>query len=399
MIPHLKYALELYLQGNTCKIDIARIVKNKFNLKQTEEQTRKNISGFILRQEHKGLNSECEEVGIPIEATRLYWTKTKTHSILTKVSDEEYNKVILDSVADIVSNYNPQKKISIERQKIDIPKAIKATVSDMHVGLDPNPNGTSLFQFEYNEEIFKANLDKVFQSLCKEFDAYGTFDLLVIDDLGDGLDGWDGLTTRGGHKLDQNMNNANMFRVFVEGKIELIEKCIKAGIANQVIVRNVSNDNHSGSFASIANMTIKMLLERTYHKSDVEFYILERFMEHFYYGDHAFILTHGKDVKHMFKGLPYMLTDKATNFINDYIEHYGIDSKYIHLEKGDLHQIGYSRTKKFDYRNYMTFAPPSSWAQHNFGSGYSGYSIQVIPKYGGEISHCDYYFDNLKKKH
>jgi hypothetical protein len=120
-------------------------------------------------------------------------------------------------------------------------------------------------------------------------------------------------------------------------------------------------------------------------------------MEHFQYGDHTFILTHGKDAKHMFKGLPYNLNDKATSFINDYIDHYNINTKYIHVEKGDLHRIGYDRTKKFDYRNYMTFAPPSAWVSHNFGDCYSGYSIQTIPKFSGEISHTDYYFD-LKKK-
>jgi hypothetical protein len=120
-------------------------------------------------------------------------------------------------------------------------------------------------------------------------------------------------------------------------------------------------------------------------------------MEHFKYGMHTYILTHGKDSQYMFKGLPFELNDKATSFINDYIDHYEIDTPFIHLEKGDLHRIGYSRTKKFDYRNYMSFAPPSAWVQHNFGDCYSGYSIEVIPKFSGEISHTDYYFDLNKK--
>jgi hypothetical protein len=44
----------------------------------------------------------------------------------------------------------------------------------------------------------------------------------------------------------------------------------------------------------------------------------------------------------------------------------------------------------------MSFAPPSAYSQHNFEDGYSGYSIQVVPKYSNEISHTDYYFE-LKK--
>jgi len=397
MKDYIKYALELYQEGTLSKAQIAREVKVKFNLDSDVETLRKRISRKIIEIEHSGLKDECDTIGAPITGVTRYWVKTKTHSTLVDIPKEEYAKSILDAVSDIVRNYNPEKIRTIQKEKISSPVAIKATVSDMHVGLEPNPGGTSLFAYEYNETIFKQNLDKVFNSLCKEHDNQGRFDILVIDDLGDGLDGWNGHTTRGGHPLDQNMSNEEMFRVFVEGKLALIENCIRAGIANEVIVRNVANDNHSGSFASIANMTIQMLLNRTYSEKDVKFHILNRFMEHFQYGDHTFILTHGKDAKHMFKGLPYNLNDKAVSFINDYIDHYNINTKYIHVEKGDLHRIGYDRTKKFDYRNYMTFAPPSAWVSHNFGDCYSGYSIQTIPKFGGEISHTDYYFD-LKKK-
>jgi hypothetical protein len=98
----------------------------------------------------------------------------------------------------------------------------------------------------------------------------------------------------------------------------------------------------------------------------------------------------------MFKGLPLKLDDRTINYINDYIRFYDIKSKYIHVEKGDLHQIGYNKCNTFDYRNFMSFAPPSSWVQHNFGDCYSGYSIQVIPKFENEISHTDYFLDYKK---
>ena len=397
MTDYIKYALELYQEGTRTKAQLAREVKVKFNLDADLETLRKRISRKIIELEHSGLKDECDNVGAPITGVSHYWVKTKTHSAFVNVSQEEQTQSILNAVSDIVSNYNPDKLRTIQKQKIDSPVAIKATVSDMHVGLEPNPGGTSLFAYEYNETIFKQNLDKVFNSLCKEYDNHGRFDLLVMSDLGDCLDGWDGFTTRGGHKLDQNMTNEQAFRTYVEGKLDLIENCIQAGIANKIVIQNITNDNHSGSFSQIANTTIKMILDRTYHNDDVEFNIITRFMDHFEYGDHTFILTHGKDAKHMFKGLPLQLNDKAINFINNYIDHYGIKSKYIHVEKGDLHQLAYARSQRFDYRNYMSFAPPSAWVQHNFGDTYSGYSIQTIPKHNGEISHSDYFFD-LKKK-
>jgi hypothetical protein len=359
------------------------------------ESIRKSMSRYEKKIDHSALDAESTTMGFPLDNVSSYWLKSKHISVHVK-GDTKTTDYFAE-IEKIVSGYNPDTIREIPKIDTPTPKAIKATLSDMHVGLEPNPNNKSLFSYEYNAEVFKSNLDKVFNSILKEYTANGRFDLLIIDDLGDGLDGWDGLTTRGGHKLEQNMNNQEAFKTFVEGKLMLIENCIQAGIANEVLVRNVANDNHSGSFASIANMAIQMLLSRTYGEDSVKFYILERFMEHFKYGMHTYILTHGKDSHYMFKGLPYELNDKATSFINDYIDHYEIDTPFIHLEKGDLHRIGYSRTKKFDYRNYMSFAPPSAWVQHNFGDCYSGYSIEIIPKFSGEISHTDYYFDLSKK--
>lgn len=391
-------ALAIFNKGGVGKREASRkaVEGTDYNSETIRKGMQKLESKLLRQQENSGLAKHCEERGIDISDVTLYWDKTKEYSVAVKL-DKAESDGYLEEVRQIVESYNPDKLRTIEKVKLDSPKAIKATLSDMHIGLNPNPDNKSIFAYEYNEEIFKSNIDKVFNSILKEYESNGRFDLLVIDDLGDGLDGWNGQTTRGGHKLEQNMTNEEAFRVFVEGKLTLIENCIRAGVANEVTVRNVANDNHSGSFASIANMTIKMILDRTYEQSDVNFYILDKFMEHFQYGDHTFILTHGKDSQYMFKGLPYELNDKAISFINDYIDHYNINTKFIHLEKGDLHRVGYSRTKKFDYRNFMSFAPPSAWVQHNFGDCYSGYSIQTISKFSGEISHADYYFDLTKK--
>lgn len=341
---------------------------------------------------HTGLEQECEAVGIPINSVGHYWYKGKHYSIHAKANELSYLQAIEDIIKDL-----PRRKIkALKRDRKKPCIAIKATLSDMHVGMEPNPDGRALFGYEYNREIFNENLDKVYHAIIKEFTLHGRFDLLLLDDLGDGLDGWNGFTTRGGHTLPQNMDNVEAFKTYVFGKLDLIERLHHAGIANKIYVRNVSNCNHSGDFGYTANIAIQMILERTYAKQAVEFYILEKFMEHFEYGDHTFVLTHGKDKSYMKQGLPYKLDDKAIKFITDYIEHYGIDSKYIHVEKGDLHQIGFAKTKRFDYRNFMSFAPPSAYGQHNYGDGYGGFSIQVVPKFSSEISHTDYFFEFKK---
>jgi hypothetical protein len=355
------------------------------------EIERRNMSN-IRTDTHVGLEEECETVGIPLNSVSNYWYKGKHYSIHAKANELSY----LQAIEDIIKDLPKRKLKAIKQAKKKNLIACKATLSDMHIGLDPNPGGRALFGYEYSAEIFRGNLDKVYSSIIKEYNRYGKFDLLVLDDLGDGLDGWNGMTTRGGHSLPQNMDNVTCFKTYVFGKLDLIERLYEANIANKIYVRNVSNCNHSGDFGYTANVAIQMIIERTYEKEAVEFYILEKFMEHFEYGSHTFILTHGKDREYMKQGLPYKLDNKAIKFISDYIEHYNITSKYIHIEKGDLHQIGYDRTKRFDYRNFMSFAPPSAWSQNNFGDSYSGYSIQVIPKHENEISHTDYFFEFIK---
>jgi uncharacterized protein with GYD domain len=239
-----------------------------------------------FKERHKALAEECEKTGIDLKDVGNYWYKGEHFSIhATGLKQEEID--ILPIIKEIVESRISVPLIDIKYGEPACEKAIKATLSDMHVGLEPNPDGTSLFEYEYNESVFNENLEKVFQSVVKEYLIHGRFDLLVLDDLGDGLDGFNGFTTRGGHKLDQNMTNVSAFKSYVNGKLGLIEKFIQAGIADKYSIRNVSNCNHAGSFGHIANSTIQMILERTYSKAQVDFYILEKFMEHFKYGNNS----------------------------------------------------------------------------------------------------------------
>jgi hypothetical protein len=148
MKPYLEYALELYRQGGITKTEIARKAKLEFNLPADVDQLRKNISHHILKAEHRGLNVECDREGVPTENVSHYWVKTKTHSAFVKVGEEEQRESFLQVIRDIVSNYNPDKVKSINRTKVKSPVAIKATVSYMLVGLEPNTNNNSLLAYE-----------------------------------------------------------------------------------------------------------------------------------------------------------------------------------------------------------------------------------------------------------
>lgn len=361
----------------------------------------------VLMLRNKGIIDDLTGNKVGVECTKHLWKELqdengkKIGNAFIKNPLYKEDTVTEESIQTAIENVlrrfehkkNTFKPSNLKSNK----KALKVTLSDDHVGLEPNPSGNALFNYEYSGDIYKNSYKKVFNSVLKEFNTHGKFDLLLLDNLGDEQDGWNGLTTRGGHKLEQNMTNAEVFEVCIDTKVAFINSLVKENVTDKIILRKVSNDNHSGDFGQTINIAVKKIINLLYTEDVVEVETLTRFMEHRTYGEHCFILTHGKDTKQMFKGLPLQLNDKTINFVNDYINFYNIKSKFIHLEKGDLHQIGYNKCSTFDYRNFMSFAPPSSWVQHNFGTSYSGYSIQVIPKDNNEISHTDYFIDYVKK--
>lgn len=357
-------------------------LKNRLTLNPTERE---------MVESHRAIRQQSESMGLDPSTVKDGWFKTKEASIRFinplfdggSLSREDIESVIKDAIKDIEPReYNAPKS--------DKKQALRAVISDCHVGMDSNDED-ALFGFEYNEKIFNNNLNHVFETLKKEINHHGIFDTIFIDDLGDGLDGFDGETTRGGHKLPQNMSNKEAWRVYVENKLQFVIDVINLRGGNKIIFRNVANCNHSGDFGWTANTAIKMIVEKMF--VDVDYIILNRHAEHFEYGKHTFILAHGKDKSLMGRNWPLHLTDKLSNIIRQYIDHYRITSPYIHVDKGDLHRVAYDREPRFDYRSYMSFAPPSTWIQANFGVSYCGYSVQIIPKNSNQIQHTDIFFD------
>lgn len=394
---NIKKLLDLFhLRETVYKLSNKRIAeRNKVSLDEVYQAKK-----LFKEEKHKALLEHCKETGVDFNDVKFYWHKSKKFS-MNVIPDREKNLTdeLLESFDNIIENYQTKGIKTFTPIVTTQEKALKVTISDDHVGLEPNPklNG-GLFMYEYNGEIYKESIQKVYSSIIKEYNTHGTFELLLLDNLGDQEDGWDQLTTRGGHKLPQNMSNGEVFEVCVDSKVSLIESLVESKVANKIILRTVTNSNHSNEFALIVNKAIEKIINRLYSTKIVEVETLTKFIEHRTWGDHTWLLCHGKDSQHMFKGLPLILNDKTVNYVNEYIDFYNVNSKYIHFEKGDLHQLGYQKVKRFDYRNFMSFAPPSAWQQHNFGDSYAGYSIQVIPKYSNEISHTDYFLDYSKKR-
>ena len=328
-----------------------------------------------------------------------YWDKTKDGvSLYYKIekTTEEQDPVNYGEVfAGLI------ERLGKDLPKVDAPKleaskfAIRLVTSDEHVGMDCLA-GRSLFGYEYSGEIYKSQMAKVKRALFKEFSTHGAAEVLFLDGLGDFQDGWGRKTTRGLHELPQNMTEAEVFETCVWSKLDLIRFAIDQGLAQKIIVRNVLNDNHAGRFAEVVNTGLKILCGEMFGDV-VEVDTLKRFVEIRQYGKHAHLLCHGKDSQHRRAGMPLRLDDKTRSFINDIIEHNNIRSPFIHFDKGDLHQSGYDVSKRFDYRNFASFAPPSAYVQDSYGNSASSFAVQVVPKLNNEIAHTDYRLNYEKK--
>jgi hypothetical protein len=385
------------------KSEIARMVYTQFGLDPScFHAIRHHIKRLLNKYDNSAIEEYCEAMGIPAHRVDAYWHKGEYNGndfsvrVSSEGSDDGIStEDIEDVVKSVLSDYKP---VAVQSNDIAFENALKVVISDAHVGLEPNEDDESMFGYEYNKDIFFKNLDKVYDKVISYYKEHGTFELFILEDLGDLADGWNGYTTRGGHKLPQNMNNKEVFDACVEGRYKLIRRIVESGVAKKYIIRSVTNDNHSGDFSWMIHRTVEKMVELSLD-ANIETQILNKFVEHFYWGDHCFLVSHGKSKLHMKHGMPFHLNDKTVNWINKYLDHHEIKSKYIHFCKGDLHRYALERTEKFEYINYMSFAPASGWQQENFSTSYWGFSVEVIPKWNNEIDRKNVVFEFKKKKH
>ena len=85
--------------------------------------------------------------------------------------------------------------------------------------MNPNDNGFSLYGGKWDEEEINNNLDIMIKHTLENKKS----NTLIIDELGDFMDGWGAETVRKGHHLPQNMDNEKAFDVGLGFKLKLID--------------------------------------------------------------------------------------------------------------------------------------------------------------------------------
>ena len=264
----------------------------------------------------------------------------------------------------------------------------RAVYTDVHVAMETNQDGFSLYGGVWGEEELQRRL-KLFVNWILQ---HKKSNVLVIDELGDFMDGWDVMTVRRGHTLPQNMDNQKAFDVGLTFKVKMID--MLAAHYELIECHNVCEDNHSGAFGYVVNSAFKRIVEAKY--KNVKVVNHRRFIEHYKLGKRVFILTHGKDSKNLKFGFKPQLDPAQIERINNYIHENYLLQKGVRIEfsKGDSHQKIFDDTTSdtFSYYNYMAFSPASQWVQVNFGKkGKSGFEFFNYRK-DGQKNHHPYEF-------
>jgi hypothetical protein len=340
---------------------------------------RRNMSR--IADVNEGIYEACEDIKVDFTSAKNLWIKTKNKdgggvsgfivnpNYVTPVEEDKIIKEI-DFLSIFKERVSP---VIIENRGDYCSETVfdRLVYTDVHIGMEVNPDGYSLYGGVWNEvEIFNRLRIMIAHTI-----KFKRSNVLHIDELGDFVDGWDGETTRKGHKLPQNMDNQGMYDVGVRFKIELIDSLIAH--FDKIICHNICEDNHAGSFGYIINSAFKTYIELKY-PGKVEVINQRKFIDHYFATPvHCFPLTHGKDSKSLKFGFKPILDKAQENKIDNYIKEYFILQKGVKIEfcKGDSHQYitDNSTSKSFSYNNFPAFSPPSGWVQVNFQNSISGF--------------------------
>jgi hypothetical protein len=249
--------------------------------------------------------------------------------------------------------------------------------TDSHIAMDVNgKDGDPLYEGTWNREEVLKRLDL----MIGHVKTFKKSKKLIIDDLGDFLDGLGGQTTRKGHDLPQNMNDKEAFELALEFKVKLIDSLI--GDYEEIICHNITNDNHSGVFSYFVSSAFEKIIKCRYPEN-IKVRTIKRFIDHYSEGNHTFVISHGKDIGEQKFGLKPKLDAVQAEKIDQYCkEHKLYNGNFIEFSKGDSHQAIYDDTTSndFSYYNYPAFSPPSNWVKTNFRNSKSGFNFYNIHK-------------------
>lgn len=308
-----------------------------------------------------------------------------SYEVDNTVLGEDVKNQILDSFRESVKTLSPS---ALPYTKLDNKRCLVLPIADIHIGA---VGGSLMSKNEYNAGVVRERFTKIFEAITDNYLTYGKFERIVIIDMGDSVDGHNGKTTRGGHDLDQNMNSKEQFDVYFGEFKRLFDNLGSTCYTNFIDFIGLSNDNHGGTASYTAQRALEIYLNARY--PDMKTLVTNDFITYFDYGKHTYMLTHGKDEKHMKNGLPLIMDNKTELYLQRFIDAKKLKGEFIHLVKGDLHQLSDQQGHKIRYKSTLSFFGGTEWIHTNFGPNRPGVSYDIINPCRREVIKQEIYFE------
>jgi len=172
---------------------------------------RQALSKYIRRNRNRildkneGVYEACDDVDVDFTSAKNLWIKTKNKdgsgvsafvvnpNYVAPIIEEEIEKEI-DFLSIFKDSITPVETITRVMFSKSTTLFDRLVYTDVHVGMNVNPDGFSLYGGIWNEEeIFRRQDIMVEHTINHQKST-----VLHIDELGDFVDGWDGETTRKG---------------------------------------------------------------------------------------------------------------------------------------------------------------------------------------------------------
>jgi hypothetical protein len=339
--------------------------------------------------ERTGIKDMSEDMGIVPHNVDHGWMKSKNASFHFRNPEFNIKEIEFDKIdwEKIIPGIKP-----LSYETTEIKKGIfdRLVYTDTHIGMSIGKYA------QYGGEWNEKRVTHQVLEMCLFVIKNRTSETLIIDDLGDFMDGWDAMTVRKGHSLPQNMDNREAFDVGIKIKLLILSELCQ--YYKKIIVHNVTDDNHSGAFGYIVNEATKHIAETRFPNVKVINY--QKFMSHYTIGNNTFIICHGKDGINLKYGLKPKLDPKGLSKIDSYIDKNYLMKRggRIEFSKGDSHVevIDKEFPTKFEYRCYPAFSPSSEWVQANFEP--KDYGFYFFNYYGTNRYDTKAYYFNTEDK-
>lgn len=250
------------------------------------------------------------------------------------------------------------------------PSEVSAIIhlSDLHIGSKCESN--TLYPNKWDKE----ELERRLEILADKIYEFGYLDTLIINLLGDNLDGMDNQTARRDHYMPQNMDNMEQVSTFIEVMTKFVLRI--RNFANHIKIYSVKEGNHDGITGYVTSLAFINLIQNLC--PEIDCLLFKDFIGTYAFKGHQYLICHGKDSKFMKRGFPLTLDEKSKVMIYEWLEANNIHGDNIHFIKGDLHSNALNSCKRFDYRNVLSLFGASDYSNYNFSQNSYGVSYDLF---------------------